>query len=254
MKCPLHPSLLVAFSFLQLHAFAQPAKVSIVEPEAGQQITGNIQVKVAVEGDPIPTSMYVGLGKLNWQEMEQVDSSGEWIGTINSTLVPNGQQVLRTLTDNKKVSAEQNAKVENPIKVFFSDLHSHCGYSDGVLVPAVAHEYAQDIAKLDIFCLTDHLEHVDDAEWIDMREAAWDANQDGELKGEDQRHGECRPHRGAGGQARRPDGADILRLDVLVAHDKQQPAEARHRHHLHQIHEGEDDQDHDGPGKNVCPA
>ena len=35
--------------------------------------------------------------------------------------------------------------VENPIKVFFSDLHSHCRYSDGVLLPAVAHEYARDV-------------------------------------------------------------------------------------------------------------
>ena len=123
--------------------------------------------------------MYVGLGKLNWQEMKRIESTGQWVGIIDSTLVPNGQQAFHIYTDNRKIRAEQAAKVENPIKVFFSDLHSHSSYSDGALVPAAAHKYAHDIAKVDVFCLTDHLEKVDDAEWIDTRETAWDANQDG---------------------------------------------------------------------------
>lgn len=173
MKYALHLSLtlLIAFSLLQLHAFAQPpnVKVNIVEPEAGQQITGIVKVRVAVEGTPIPKSMFVGLGKLNWREMSRVEPTGEWIGTIDSTLVPNGQQVFRIYTDNRKVGTAQNVRVENPLKVFFSDLHSHCGYSDGALVPAVAHEYARDVAKVDAFCLTGHLEQVDDMEWIDTR-------------------------------------------------------------------------------------
>ena len=114
--------------------------------------------------------MYVGLGKLNWREMERVESTGKWVGTIDSTLVPNGQQVLEIETDNRKVGTARNAMVENPLKVFFAHLHSHTGYSDGVLVPAVAHEYARGVAKLNVFCLTDHLEQVDDAEWIDTRE------------------------------------------------------------------------------------
>ena len=57
---------------------------------------------------------------------------------LDSTLVPNGQQVFHIYTDNRKIRTEQAAQVENPIKVFFSDLHSHCGYSDGALVPAAA--------------------------------------------------------------------------------------------------------------------
>ena len=181
MKCPLHLSLslFVAFSFVQLAESAEPPKLSIVEPKAGQQITGTVKVRVAVEGTPAPKSIYVGLGKLNWREMDRDESTGEWVGTIDSTLVPNGQQVLRIITDNKKVGTARNAMVENPLKVFFADLHSHCGYSDGALIPAVANEYARDVAKLDVFCLTDHLEQIDDAEWIDTREVAWDANQDG---------------------------------------------------------------------------
>ena len=37
------------------------------------------------------------------------------------------------------------------------------------------------MAKLDVFSLTDHLEYVDDAEWLDTREVAWDANEDGKF-------------------------------------------------------------------------
>ena len=109
MKCPLHPSLalIVAFSFFQGHAFAQPAKVSIIEPEAGQQVAGIVTVKVAVgEGTPIPSSMYVGLGKLNWREMKRIESTGQWVGTVDSTLVPNGQQVFHIYTDNRKIRTE----------------------------------------------------------------------------------------------------------------------------------------------------
>jgi hypothetical protein len=60
-------------------------------------------------------------------------------------------------------------------------LHSHTCYSDGTLVPSVAHDYAQNVAKLDVFCLTDHLEKVDDVEWLDTREVAWNANVEGEF-------------------------------------------------------------------------
>ena len=181
MKLHLSLALFVAFSFLQLHASAQPAKVkiNIVEPEAGQQITGTVKVRVAVDGTPTPKTIYAGLGKLNWREMDRDESTGEWTGTLDSTLVPNGQQVMHVVTDNRKVRAAQKARVANPLKVFFADLHSHCGYPDGALIPAVAHEYARDVAKLDVFCLTDHLESVDDAEWVDTREVAWDANKDG---------------------------------------------------------------------------
>jgi hypothetical protein len=37
------------------------------------------------------------------------------------------------------------------------------------------------VAKLEVFCLTDHLESVNDAEWLDTREVAFDANVDGEF-------------------------------------------------------------------------
>ncbi len=60
------------------------------------------------------------------------------------------------------------AVAEQPaLQVFFADLHSHTSYSDGKLKPADAHMYARDVAKLDVFILTDHLESLNDAEWAD---------------------------------------------------------------------------------------
>ena len=45
----------------------------------------------------------------------------------------------------------------------------------------LANKYAREVAELDVFSLTDHLESVDDTEWLDSREVAWDANEDGEF-------------------------------------------------------------------------
>jgi hypothetical protein len=71
--------------------------------------------------------------------------------------------------------------VQNWLRFYFADLHSHPAYSDGTLTPAIAHEYARDEAKLDVLCLTDHLESVDEIEWLDMREQAWDFNENGKF-------------------------------------------------------------------------
>jgi hypothetical protein len=96
-------------------------------------------------------------------------------------MFPNGNQKLIVKTANKNSDVAIGVKVKNPLKVYFADLHSHTGYSDGHFLPIVAHEYARDVAKLDIFSLTDHLEQVDDTEWLDTREVAWDANKDGKF-------------------------------------------------------------------------
>lgn len=70
---------------------------------------------------------------------------------------------------------------QRDLKVYFAGLHSHTSYSDGKLLPADAHKYARDVAKLDIFCLTDHLESVDDNEWQDTQEVASKFNEDGKF-------------------------------------------------------------------------
>ena len=89
MDRPLPLAFFVTLSLLQL-AHAQPAKLSIVDPEPGQQVTGSVKVRVTAEGKSAPKRIYVGIGKANWQEMEQVESTGEWVGTIDTTQVPNG--------------------------------------------------------------------------------------------------------------------------------------------------------------------
>jgi len=96
-------------------------------------------------------------------------------------MVPNGSQTLIVITDERRARAEMPISVKNSLPIFIGDLHSNSSYSDDTLLPATAHEYARKEAKLNAFCLTDHLEKVDDAEWIDTRERAWDANEDGKF-------------------------------------------------------------------------
>lgn len=72
------------------------------------------------------------------------------------------------------------AAAEQPkYNVYFADLHSHTSYSDGKMKPADAHKYAREVAKLDVFVLTDHLESVNDAEWADTITVVDGANEDG---------------------------------------------------------------------------
>jgi hypothetical protein len=158
------------------------AKIVVVQPRADQQLTGTADVRIKFDvpkGANVPTIVYAGVGGAPWTELKKTDDA--WAAQIDTTMVPNGSQKLIVLTDNKRANLSINVTVANPLKVFFGDLHSHTSYSDGTLIPAVAHDYARNTAKLDVFCLTDHLEAVDDNEWLDMRETAWDANQDGKF-------------------------------------------------------------------------
>ena len=160
-------------------------KLEIVQPRAGQELSGTIEVKAKItapEGIPQPSIVYVGFNGGPYAAATQTGDSGEWTGNLDTTLAPNGEQTLTVLTDNKQVNLSVTVKLENQLRVFFADLHSHTSYSDGTLLPVVAHDYARNVAKLDVlFCLTDHLEGVDDEEWLDAREAAWDANEDGKF-------------------------------------------------------------------------
>ncbi len=156
------------------------AEIAVVHPQPGQQLSASVKLRVQTKVPPEaakPKACYASLGGGPWTQLQQ--SGDQWQAEIDSTLVPNGQQTLLVITDNKKVMASVNVSVSNPLQIFFADLHSHTSYSDGTLTPALAHDYARDTAKLDVFCLTDHLESVDDAEWLDTREVAFDANEDG---------------------------------------------------------------------------
>ena len=159
-------------------------KITILEPTVGAELkkTAKVRVKVTLlEGGKLPSSVYFSVGGPPWVRMEQADEPGQWDGQIDSTMIPNGSHRLNVITDDRRARTRIRVNVQNPLRFYFAGLHSHTAYSDGTLTPAVAHEYARDKAKLDVFCLTDHLESVDEIEWLDMREQAWDFNENGKF-------------------------------------------------------------------------
>jgi hypothetical protein len=181
-------SLLLAWSWTVLEANGadQPPvpKVEIVSPKAGTELSGEIAVTVQVslpEGTRAPSALYAGLGGDPWVKLIPSDKPGQWTGTLDSTMVPNGACRMTIHTDNKRSRTEAEVTVRNPMRFFFADLHSHTAFSDGTLLPSAAHEYARDEAKLDVFILTDHLEYVNEQEWLESREVAWKANEDGKF-------------------------------------------------------------------------
>jgi hypothetical protein len=105
-----------------------------------------------------PGRLCIGLDRSCWTEMKRDESLGEWTASLDSAMVPNGKRALQVYSDNRELRTEIAVDVQNPLQIYFANLHSHTSYSDGTLVPAVAHEYARDVAKLHVFCLTDHLE------------------------------------------------------------------------------------------------
>ncbi len=153
-------------------------KAEILEPGAGRTLSGEVDVRLKLPAG-LSGPVYAGLGGPPWAELEQVEDSNEWQGQLNSRMAPNGSQKLIVKTTSKRADSAVDVKVDNQLRVYFADLHSHTGCSDGTLLPVVAHRYARRVAKLDVFVLTDHLEYVDDDEWLDMRETAWDASEDG---------------------------------------------------------------------------
>lgn len=160
---------------------APTAVIRWVEPTGSATLSGPVKVRIRIEapqGAALPTIVYAGLGGPPWIKLSPIEKTSEWTGTLDSSMVPNGPERLMVLT-NAKARAEMSTTVQNPLKIFFGDLHSHTSYSDGQLVPKAAFEYARDVAKLDVFALTDHLEAVDDTEWRDMRDEAGRANEDG---------------------------------------------------------------------------
>jgi hypothetical protein len=164
-------------------AFAQQKtipKAEILQPQAGRVVAGRINIRLKLPSQ-LSGPVYTGLGGPPWVKLERVGNSSQWQGILNSKMVPNGNQKVIVKTTNKRADTAIDVKVKNPLKIYFADLHSHTGFSDGHFLPKVAHEYARNVAKLDVFVLTDHLEQVDDTEWLDIREVAWNANEDGKF-------------------------------------------------------------------------
>ena len=178
-------SLMICAGMVSAQAPPNVPVVEVVEPSANSAIRDSelVSVKITPPADgKLPSDVYVGLGGPPWTKLKlRRAKENHFAGRLDTRMVPNGNQSLIVVTSDRRAKCSIPVTVKNDIKVFFGDLHSHTGYSDGTLLPFMAHEYARFEAKLDVFCLTDHLEYVDDAEWLDMREVAWDANQDGEF-------------------------------------------------------------------------
>ena len=187
--CPITACLVAAGLWLSYgHLLAEqapPPPVAVLKvqsPQPGAVVSGNLAIRVEVEqpaGVSLPKRMFAGFGGPPWAELKNQDSV--WVGEIDTTFVPNGSQNLRIVTDNRRVTATVGVTVNNPLRVWFADLHSHTSYSDGTYFPADAYSYARDVAKLDVFCLTDHLESLDENEWTDIQEVAWEANELGKF-------------------------------------------------------------------------
>jgi hypothetical protein len=161
------------------------AKIEILGPAANQTLQGTVEVLVTVTpaaADHQPSCVYAALGGPPFVAMKPGRQSGHWVGRMDSSLVPNGRTNLLIMCwapKENRATAARGVQIKNPLRCYFADLHSHTAYSDGTLFPADAYAYARHVAKLDVFALTDHLELVDEAEWRDIRQQSWKANQDG---------------------------------------------------------------------------
>ena len=129
-----------------------------------------------------PSAIYASFGSPPRVQLARVGSTDQWKGSLDSTWVPNGSNTLTAICwtpDSRRLTRTVPAPVDNPLKCFFADLHAHTSFSDGTYFPPDAHAYARNASKLDVFALTDHLESTTDEEWIDIRETAHKANEDG---------------------------------------------------------------------------
>ena len=71
--------------------------VELLEPEVGAEVSGTVSVSLritSVGGARIPTEVCVGLGGSPWYPLEKF-RPGHWKGEVDSTMVPNGEQLLR---------------------------------------------------------------------------------------------------------------------------------------------------------------
>jgi len=77
-------------------------------------------------------------------------------------------------------------------QLYFGDLHSHTGFSDGTGVPEQAYDYARNTGHADFLAVTDHVEQLGDrmdlpagapkeTEWEHMKKTADQKNDDGKF-------------------------------------------------------------------------
>lgn len=145
--------------------------------------TADVRIRVTPVKREV-VAVHVCLGGAPWVKAGRVSRRNLFRARLDTTRYPNGPTRLHARVwlargKPRDVHAAEPVTLENEVKFFFGDLHGHTSYSDGRLLPADAHRHARDVARLDFFVLTDHLEQVDSLEWADTRETAFKANEDG---------------------------------------------------------------------------
>jgi uncharacterized repeat protein (TIGR01451 family) len=79
-----------------------------------------------------------------------------------------------------RAASPNSATLPDGLNVYFGDLHSHTGYSDGKGTPAQALQMAR-ANGLDFFSITDHAFMLSDAEWNEIQSLSKEATVDGEF-------------------------------------------------------------------------
>jgi hypothetical protein len=164
------------------------ADVEIVSPKPGAELTGKVEVVARVTP---PTGQTIGAVIVQGETGDMVQlapgSSGTYSAVIDTTRLPNGKQSLMVIESVKGLTpsrskhaddawespfreydAEVAVTVRNPYHFFWGDLHAHTSYSDGVLTPKDAYQYARDRSKLDFFAVTDHSQCLTFDEYADV--------------------------------------------------------------------------------------
>lgn len=191
MKTPLFVVLSLALLAGSSHAAAAqkgkastPAKSTqatplVVEsPKPGSRVSGILDVVVRSSEKLQQVAVSVP-GATHAKLSSVAGDPSRWEGKLDTTFIPNGEAQVQVSSNVKGGKAMIPVKVDNPDRLFFGDLHAHSMFSDGVLLPETALEYARNTAKLDFFVLTDHLERGTDATWMDTNEMSYRAHENG---------------------------------------------------------------------------
>lgn len=166
-------------ALLSLSALMALAQLEIVQPQAGAVLSGTIEV-IARSDAPGLRGVHVYLAGRPWVAMT-AGTDGAWHATLDTTLAPNGPATigLQQWPVAEGGAPTVEVTLDNPLQWYWGDIHSHTAVSDGRLTPAAAYAYARDIAGIDFFSLTDHLEKISAEEWRECLRAAWEANDEG---------------------------------------------------------------------------
>jgi hypothetical protein len=100
-------------------------------------------------------------------------------------LLKPGEAVITAKANNNTASCKikvlpfKTTTANSKLNLYFGDLHSHTGYSDGKLTPEAAFQHAKQGLKADFLAITDHSSSISDIEWFETIKAAEKYNEDG---------------------------------------------------------------------------